>query len=170
MKWFVKLMSLIVLAMGCLGTAARAWDVEYDASTGLLPTQASPAWNEQGSGGASVLNGALHIDAGGEAFYSSESGSWDAGVPVTMEAQVSVSSDAGDWACLFVDTNSASVPLWIYPDYIQTEDRYRPGGFVLRRLHHIPNNTHGLRRRWRSLCVGRQPACPVVGAPMVQHA
>ena len=119
MRELAKTLIVIVLAiLGC-AAGAYAWDVEYDASNGLLPTAASPAWQSDG-GTATILDGALYINSGGEG-YSRESDAIGAGVPVTMETRMRVLSSAhGAW--LSIGTYGGATGIGIYSDRIVTGD------------------------------------------------
>jgi hypothetical protein len=110
-----------------LAVAAQAWDVEYNAGTGLMPTAVSPAW-QPGYYGAPVTNtdGLLHIgnSASVGADFRREEAAIDSGVPVTVETRMCVQSATFGSADLGISTYSGELHLAILPDRIIASDRY----------------------------------------------
>ena len=121
--------AIMAVILGCC-TGAHAWDVVYDASTGLFPTAASPAWQSDSSGTATVLNGVLNIDSTG-VDYQREVDAIGAGVPVTVETRMRASSSAHA-AWLSLGTYGGATSIGIYSDRIVTSGMYgQPLVFLL---------------------------------------
>ncbi len=127
MRKRANIIILTAVGMLALATAGWAWDVEYDASTGLLPTAASPAW-ETNSNNATVAisDGALCIGSGASdawGTYALQTPPGGPNEPITLETRMCVTAPAGGaGANLFAVTSSAAVYVDIYPDYITTSD------------------------------------------------
>lgn len=121
MRKFGKTMIITTILILTYAIGAYAWEVEYDASSGLLPTEASPAW--QSNGTSEILDGVLRIPGSG-AKYSREVDAISAGVPVTMEARMCVQSAMNGSASLAIGTYSGYIPLSILSNRIVTGDVY----------------------------------------------
>lgn len=117
MKIFTTSVIVIVGVISGCCTGAFAWDVEYDASGGVLPSQASPAWQTD-SGSAAILSGVLSIDSTG-ACYEREGDALGVGVPVTVETSMRASSSAYD-AWISLGTYGGATGISIYSDRIET--------------------------------------------------
>lgn len=126
--------TMIVAALAILGcaSAGHAWEVEYAATSGLLPTASSPAWGTDTSGTVvTTLDGVLHINCiAGGAGYRREVSAISAGVPVTLETRMSVSASTSGAASLTIGTYSGFVDIAIFPDRLVTSDlNYQPHTF-----------------------------------------
>jgi hypothetical protein len=126
MREFIKTVIVIMLVIFGCATGVHAWDVEYDANTGLFPTEASPVWQFNDYGAiTTVLDGVLLINSSsGGASYCREEASIAAGVPVTMETQMCIFPSVSGAAGLTMGTYGAFVDVSIRPDCIVTTDRY----------------------------------------------
>jgi hypothetical protein len=122
-----RVMIIVVLAILGSAGAACGWEVEYDASTGLFPSEASPVWQSDSHGApVSLEDGVLHIgdSISGGADYRREATAIGAGVPVTMEAQMRVVSSSDGEAGLQISTYSVLIYPGVFPDHIVAVDRY----------------------------------------------
>lgn len=118
--------ALLIVALLTLAPAAQvyAWEVEYDASAGLLPTAASPAWQVflRNDPTPTVSDGALriqHVSPQGEVEYSREGWKIDKGVPVTAEASVRIASAYVVAPCLSIQTKGALLYIAVYTDHME---------------------------------------------------
>jgi len=121
-------LAAIVLLAGlvCAGNAS-AWEVEYNASTGVLPTKASPPWLLFGYNvpTPTIVDGALRIQhdtAGGYLEYSREGYAIAAGVPVTMEVRMRAATSSSTVQYISIQTRSAGAVLEIYTDHLWAPD------------------------------------------------
>lgn len=123
---------ILLLVSFTLAGSAYGWDVRYDASGGVLPSSASPAWNRVGNSGVqpTVADGALHISdlsSTDYTLYQIEPWAIEAGVPVTMEARMRV-TDVSDpltrhWTTVMsIQTKGAYALLSIYLDRLRVYD------------------------------------------------
>jgi len=117
---------LCLLFIAILPVAAYAWDVQYDVASGRLPTAVDPAWQfvTNGQEAPWIWNGALRIrnlDSSKHTYYARESWAIDAGVPVTMEARVCVSSGA---PVISIQTKGCYISLTICSDRLETRGWY----------------------------------------------
>ncbi len=114
----------VLLPCSCV---VYAWEVQYDASSGVLPTGASPSWQPDYYGApVSLTNGVLYIGdsaSGGAGFYR-ERGAIAAGVPVTVEARVRTAASSGGAAELLIRTYGREAVVGIFPDHIVASGRY----------------------------------------------
>ncbi|MCX6376357.1 MAG: PEP-CTERM sorting domain-containing protein [Armatimonadetes bacterium] len=134
MNRIVGIVCAIVACVLLLTSAAGAWDVQYVASTGLLPTSASPAWQLflHNDPIPTVADGILRIQHTGTASYveySREGYAIDAGVPVTVEARVRAAETSSGASRLSIQTKGCYASLLIYPDHIAAAD-HSAGGWV----------------------------------------
>lgn len=109
---------LCLLTTLMLSVTVGAWDVLYDASSGLLPTAASLAWSRVGNGQPTVADGLLRIQPSG-VRYTREVWAIDAGVPVTMEARMSLAASSTE-VPLSIQTKSCGAVVRVYPDHLAT--------------------------------------------------
>jgi hypothetical protein len=125
-KKSIKILAMILLAVFTITVGAYAWEVEYNASTGLLPIAASPAWQFQNYGATTtVLDGVLWINSSGSgANYRREEASIAADVPVTIETKMCVLPSISGAANLTIGTYSNYVGISIFHDRIVASDRY----------------------------------------------
>ena len=127
MKGLAKTVIVImVVILGCC-TRTHAWDVRYDASAGLLPTAASPAWqSEVHDAPTSIVDAALHIgnSSDGGTSYSREAAAIGAGVPLTVETRMRVLSTNNGQADITIGTYSGWVNISISPNRVLVTDRY----------------------------------------------
>lgn len=125
MRKLFKVAVLITLAMIVCATNASAWEVIYNANTGQLPTEATPAWTAVflGSNTASVSNSILRIQhTTGSSYYSKEAWAIDAGIPVTLESRMRVDASSIGAPQLSIQTKGCYVVLNIYADRLQVYD------------------------------------------------
>lgn len=111
---------MIVISGCCMG--AYAWDVEYDANEGLLPTAALLEWQAEvdDTTTSEITEGVLHINSNGGG-YLREVNMIGVGVPVTMETRMRVSSSA-HIAWLSLGTYGGATGISIYTDRLVTSD------------------------------------------------
>ena len=126
--------TIAILVVLICSVGGYAWEVEYDASTGLLPTSASPPWKlfVQNDPTPTIADGILriqHTGSGNYVEYSREGCAIDAGVPVTVEARMHVAGTSVGAARVSVQTDSGSACLNVYPDHLAAVD-YPAGGWV----------------------------------------
>jgi hypothetical protein len=116
---------LVMSLVTCAG--ARAWEGEYDAGSGMLPTAASPGWKlySYHEVAPALTDGALriqHTASDGQAYFYREAWAIDKFVPVTMEARVRITPTSGNGAAVMsVETRSGGGRLMIYPDRLEAD-------------------------------------------------
>lgn len=124
--FFKTAIAAVLIAVSC-APIAHAWEVRYDASTGSLPTAASPAWKLfiYDEATPMVSNGALciqHTTTDGQAYYSRESLAIAAAVPVTMEVRTSVTQMSGNGAAVMsIQTKGAHASVYVYSDHLAAD-------------------------------------------------
>ena len=133
MKRFLKVAVLVTFIVITCAMNAFAWEVVYDASAGLLPAGASPAWTSVilGDNTAAVSDGVLRIQhVTGSSYYSREEWAISAGIPVTMEARMRVGASSIGAPRLSIQTKGCYAYLKIYPDHLAAID-YSGGGSMI---------------------------------------
>ena len=124
MRKIVKV-AIVFAVLMLAATGAYAWDVVYDASTGLLPTEASPEWQLFGGGVMPTISEGLLRIQGNDAnyaYYLREAWAIEAGVSVTMEARMRVEENSSRAPTMLIQTTDRSITLNVYGDYIQAYD------------------------------------------------
>jgi len=114
----------IVAFLFCPGGVC-AWDVQYDAGTGLLPTAASPTWRGgiTGTDTVAIVGDALRLEhSAGSVYYGREQWEIGGGVPVTLEARMCVDSSSHGVAVIAIETRGAYASLSVLPDRIGAYD------------------------------------------------
>ncbi len=120
----IALTTIVMLVLG-LGTTAHAWEVEYVAAKGMLPSESSDPWQFKDYGATvSALSGVLSIGDNGGAGYRREAAAISAGVPVTMETRMRVVSTSSAMAELHISTYGAEILPGIRSDHIWEVDRH----------------------------------------------
>ena len=126
MKKTFTLAAIVLLAGLVCAIKASAWEVEYNASSGVLPTAASPPWKlyRYGDPTPTISDGVLriqHVAAGNYVEYGRECWAIDRGVPVTMEARMWVAAFSGA-PRLSIQTQGCYADFFIYPDHLSAHD------------------------------------------------
>lgn len=119
---------LIVLII-MLGSAVNAfgWEVKYDASLGLLPSETSQPWKPviKGTNLSSVSDGILNIRNNlNSSYYNREVWAINAGVPVTMEARMRLDASSIGSTKLSIQTKGCYINLDVYTDRIGGRNSY----------------------------------------------
>ena len=122
MGHFARIAIILIILCG-FAVGAYAWEVEYDASTGLFPTEASPVWQINYYGATtSIIDGVLYI--GNSVNYYREKGAISTGVPVTIETRMCMPSTTYGSANLTIETYGNYIGINIIRNSIATIDRY----------------------------------------------
>lgn len=111
-----------LVSLAVLPVAAGAWDVRYDATSGLLPTVASPSWNVfyRTDPTPAIVGNALRMQhlAGGAYLHYGREQSIMAGVPITLETRMHVTSDSVGAPHISIQTLGCLAYVQIYADHL----------------------------------------------------
>ena len=123
-----------LVSLAVLPVAAGAWDVRYDATSGLLPTVASPSWNVfyRTDPTPAIVGNALRMQhlAGGAYLHYGREQAIVAGVPITLETRMHVTSDSVGAPHISIQTLGCLAYVQIYADHLNTWELGRPITFA----------------------------------------
>lgn len=115
----LRVILTLLTVLACSGVV-YAWDVEYDASTGLLPTEVSQAWQLSTYDGVApaIADGALRIQSVTTNSYAYYVSTIDADVPVTMEARMRVAATSSGAPVLSIKAKGIYDGIYAYSDHM----------------------------------------------------
>ena len=154
MRTLLKATIIAVFTIMLCCPSLYAWDVSYQASSGVLPTGATPAWmlSPPGSTMISVVSdGILHMQHSSTdlpGYYTREQMTIGAGIPITLETRMRVTEASNNAPGITIQTGSIFVGLYIYPDHIVNNGMSFSGDFSTFRTIRLACDAQGNVYTW----------------------